>query len=226
MGISLGSIASAVGVPFAGATALAAAGSLGDSYLQYAGQQDTNAANAQIAAENRAFQERMSSTSYQRAVADMKAAGINPMYAGSVGGESTPAGSTATMVNPYANLDLTGKVVSALQASNLKKTGELLDEQKRKTSFEADTAAQESAIAGFVAQLKQWERDATGNAYSAYEESVKSGFLQRVYDAQATGYKNTELQALAKFWQSLGEGGQGMKGAQIVLPMLKSIFGK
>lgn len=43
------------------------------------------------------FQREMSSTSYQRGTADMKAAGLNPMLGYAQGGASTPGGASASM---------------------------------------------------------------------------------------------------------------------------------
>jgi len=56
-----------------------------------------NAANIAAAREAMAFSERMSSTAYQRAMADMRKAGLNSTLAYMQGGASAPQGTTPTI---------------------------------------------------------------------------------------------------------------------------------
>lgn len=67
--------------------------------LNYLGQRQTNAANAEQAQKQMDFQAEQTGTSYQRGVEDMRKAGLNPMLAYSQGGASSGGGASAEMGN-------------------------------------------------------------------------------------------------------------------------------
>ena len=91
-----------------GAAGIQAAGSFGGGLMGMFGAENTNAQtiasqqqaqqfNAAEASKNRDWQAFMSNTAYQRAMQDMKVAGLNPILAANLGGASTPGGGQASI---------------------------------------------------------------------------------------------------------------------------------
>lgn len=121
---------------FAGAvnpTAILGTGmAMADSLIQSKGQSDINQANITQAKEQTAFQERMSSTAYQRATEDMRQAGLNPMLAYGQGGASAPQGAQGQLANAAPEI---GKPImeQLMNAAELKAINTTTDKTKQDT---------------------------------------------------------------------------------------------
>jgi len=81
---------------------IGAAGAIGGALLSNRGASQRNDQSIEAAREQMAFQERMSNTSYQRGMEDMRKAGLNPILAGKLGGASSPGGAQPTLENEWA----------------------------------------------------------------------------------------------------------------------------
>lgn len=102
-----------------------------------AGAAMSNRANRREAERNRQFQADMSNTSYQRGMADMRAAGLNPILAYTQGGASTPSGAQAA---PNQS-ELGAGVSGALQGMQMIQGVQQVQQSEAQTKLIMDQAA-------------------------------------------------------------------------------------
>lgn len=113
-----------------------------------------NSANAREAARNRAFQADMSGTAYQRAVKDMRLAGLNPaLMFGSGGAASSPSGSTADFRDIVS-----GAAGSAMQARRMRE--ELLNMKAARDLMREEKALKQQQVQETMARAEnEWFRN-------------------------------------------------------------------
>lgn len=171
--------------------------------------------NSAEAEKSRNWQAQMSNTSYQRAVEDLKKAGLNPVLAAFNGGASTPTGATASgssftgqkaevdtnLLGLYGSLmqvmmnNETSKDIAKIQAETALQTARLssaaqvysADQSYKGARYSSDNAA---IMAKYAADVSE-----SASKYAS-DNSAKSGsWINRLMNSATNWYENVFLKA-------------------------------
>lgn len=164
-----------------------------------------NAAQAQL---NRDYQTQMSNTAHQREVADLRAAGLNPLLSANTGA-SSPGGSSASssgnpsMQNPFANLNLGGALRDMAQ----------LEMQQQST--QADVRVKDAQAAKTISD-------------TSMDPTRKKLLLQQIEESKYRSHPNTLDQLITRYidrFASSLESGVRQEGSRVKDATRKFISG-
>jgi hypothetical protein len=193
----------------------------------------SNKSNKREAQKDRQFQERMRNTQWQAAVADMRAAGLNPALAYSQGPNAAPGGAMATTSNPVE-----GAVSSGMQVKMQSEQLKLIRQQQQAAMAQTIKTRSDARSVQLDNDMKEarwsmyFQRDPKNPGKYQFTQRMRellnsehaatmANNARNVTELDLARFRVPEMQALAKLFENAGAGGKGM---QMLLPLIISMI--
>lgn len=174
-----------------------------DGILGFFGAREQNASAKQIAADQNRLAVELASTQHQREVADLKAAGLNPILSAGGSGSAVPNLTTPQVSNVFDKFG--GADESARQAYMLKQS---MDNLKADTVQKTENAKLAQENQGVATEMRQktvadyWKTDAEKNLTRQLEVNAKKDNLKKDKEIQLLEAQTSSARAQASI-QSL-----------------------
>lgn len=201
-------------------------GGLAGAAGSYLGTTSANQANIAQTREQMDFQKEMSDTAYQRAVKDMKAAGLSPMLAYSQGGASTPQGAAARVDNALGNAVNSASASTQTGINYMTGVQQVKNMMSQEANTDASTANLDADTVNKMLMSKQIPEQTKLILAQTYAQNVVSRMNSAIAQREEALYPKSKAEG--KYYDTFGiapyvvrDGSDALKGVSSALGALR-----